>query len=149
VTLKYPLSYFKSDEIYGKNNWKLPYNYNHYYVEGVLKKELLFEGNHSGYALEVGELNGERFVVTKASLLKYEKFNFNNFYKLTFQVASNNKIFKHFDRVIAPKDYEFMQNNNNEEEYPAERDRQDSPSPADRDRQDTHPGIGGIHRKNQ
>jgi hypothetical protein len=89
-TLKFPLSYFKNNDFLSQDKWNLPYNYNHYYVEAILVSRYADErDNVNGFVIEVPSLNKQRFQVTPACLLKYEKYNFNNFKLLNLEQSMN------------------------------------------------------------
>ena len=77
-------------------------------------------GEFIGYSFEVGELNNERLQLNKADLLKYEKYNFKNFHRVTYALASNPSIFNHADYIIKGRDYDFMEKDVAEEDFPAD-----------------------------
>jgi hypothetical protein len=138
VTLKFPLSYFKDTQFLGQENWKLPYNYKHYYVEAILVSKYADQrDNINGFIIEVPSLNKQRFQVTSACLLKYEKYNFNNFHLLKLEQSLNPKIFKRQDFMKHTSTIYDEENNNDDDDITADRNRQQSPSTADRNRQQT------------
>ena len=136
---KIPLKELNVEGPYEKRRWHLPKNYNFYYLEGKYLEAFDHEDGTPYFIFEVQALGGERVCITKKQALKYEDFNFNNYVKLTFEDASNEKFFDNSEFVKTPKEFAYLAKNIGDEEcFPADVDRRDIPIHADVDRQENH-----------
>ena len=68
----------RNDEIYGKDKWTLPNNYNHYYFVGVVIDEAEEINGSQALIIEIKAFNNDRIGIKRKEYLQYQQLSFLN-----------------------------------------------------------------------